>query len=185
LTKSLKYAKKKSMEGKIKTISAVIIILFILSFILSTNVEARSGCCSWHGGVCTYKCPDGINTGYKCCDGSSLSAKCAPYYSTCPLYIRGCTDPKAINYSARATTDNGSCKYPKPEPLSSEVLTEEEEPEPEPESVLEPESEYKPNYQTAQANDTQSSSSSWIWWVIVIGLVGLVGYNYGKKRNKK
>ncbi|MCK4554515.1 thermonuclease family protein [Candidatus Parcubacteria bacterium] len=47
--------------------------------------EARSGCCSWHGGVCSYKCPDGVNLGYACCDGTSLSAKCAPYYASCPL----------------------------------------------------------------------------------------------------
>jgi hypothetical protein len=37
------------------------------------NIEARSGCCSSHGGVC----------GCRCCDGTSLSAKCAPYYPSC------------------------------------------------------------------------------------------------------
>lgn len=37
------------------------------------QAEARSGCCSHHGGVC----------GCGCCDGSSLSAKCAPYYPWC------------------------------------------------------------------------------------------------------
>ena len=36
-------------------------------------VEARSGCCSHHGGVC----------GCGCCDGSSLSTTCAPYYPQC------------------------------------------------------------------------------------------------------
>lgn len=36
-------------------------------------VDARSGCCSWHGGVC----------GCGCCDGTSLSATCAPYYPQC------------------------------------------------------------------------------------------------------
>ncbi len=35
--------------------------------------EARSGCCSHHGGVC----------GCACCDGSPLSDICAPYYPNC------------------------------------------------------------------------------------------------------
>ena len=50
------------------------IFLLILFFTLSINgVEARSGCCSWHGGVC----------GCSCCDGTPLSATCAPYYPNC------------------------------------------------------------------------------------------------------
>jgi len=50
------------------------IFLLILFFTLSVNgVEARSGCCSWHGGVC----------GCSCCDGTALSATCAPYYPNC------------------------------------------------------------------------------------------------------
>lgn len=48
------------------------LIAFAL-FLLPTGVEARSGCCSWHGGVC----------GCECCDGTSLSDTCAPYYPEC------------------------------------------------------------------------------------------------------
>lgn len=44
-------------------------------FTLWTSLaQARSGCCSHHGGVCGCGC---------CCDGSGLSAKCAPYYPKC------------------------------------------------------------------------------------------------------
>ena len=50
-----------------------IVILFIAISFYASQAEARSGCCSWHGGVC----------GCRCCDGSSLSAKCAPYYPSC------------------------------------------------------------------------------------------------------
>src|SRR5437773_7290224 len=46
------------------------IILF--TFTLQT-VDARSGCCSHHGGVC----------GCGCCDGSPLSTICVPYYPEC------------------------------------------------------------------------------------------------------
>lgn len=49
-------------------------LLILFSFFLGINfAEARSGCCSWHGGVC----------GCSCCDGTSLSDKCAPYYPNC------------------------------------------------------------------------------------------------------
>ena len=49
-------------------------LIFSLAFFVSIDfVDARSGCCSHHGGVC----------GCRCCDGSSLSAKCAPYYPSC------------------------------------------------------------------------------------------------------
>ena len=61
----------------IKLIAISIVILFIFSFVLPQLAEARSGCCSWHGGVC----------GCRCCDGTSLSAKCAPYYPSCSSSI--------------------------------------------------------------------------------------------------
>ncbi len=48
-------------------------LLILLLFVSLTPVEARSGCCSSHGGVC----------GCRCCDGTPLSAKCAPYYPSC------------------------------------------------------------------------------------------------------
>ncbi len=72
------------MKEKIKTICLVIIVFFVFLIALSSTIEARQGCCSWHGGVCSYTCPDGINVGHMCCDGTSLSATCAPYYSSCP-----------------------------------------------------------------------------------------------------
>lgn len=50
----------------------LVAIVFSIGFITQI-VEAKSGCCSWHGGVC----------GCGCCDGTSLSAKCAPYYPQC------------------------------------------------------------------------------------------------------
>jgi len=51
----------------------VLFITLILCLVLTTNIEARSGCCSHHGGVC----------GCHCCDGTSLSTTCAPYYPSC------------------------------------------------------------------------------------------------------
>jgi hypothetical protein len=53
--------------------SLLIASLFVLFISIVQSVDARSGCCSHHGGVC----------GCGCCDGSSLSAICAPYYPEC------------------------------------------------------------------------------------------------------
>src|SRR5689334_20774748 len=56
-------------------------VVFIITcvFLFPKTVNARSGCCSHHGGVC----------GCGCCDGSSLSITCAPYYPECsqPVYV--------------------------------------------------------------------------------------------------
>jgi hypothetical protein len=56
----------------LKKILATILLGFVF-FANFTFVEARSGCCSHHGGVC----------GCGCCDGTSLSTTCAPYYPNC------------------------------------------------------------------------------------------------------
>lgn len=61
-------------KNRITTI--ILLSISILSLILlytPISAEARSGCCSHHGGVC----------GCRCCDGTPLSAKCAPYYPSC------------------------------------------------------------------------------------------------------
>jgi len=58
-----------------------------MTFLLVIQVvEARSGCCSWHGGVC----------GCGCCDGTPLSATCAPYYPQCNSQPK-VTAPKVIS----------------------------------------------------------------------------------------
>ena len=53
----------------------LLLTVFTIAAIFTTPniVEARSGCCSHHGGVC----------GCGCCDGSALSTTCAPYYPEC------------------------------------------------------------------------------------------------------
>ena len=57
-----------------KLCTKIIFIFFLFSLIfLPKNIEARSGCCSHHGGIC----------GCGCCDGTGLSATCAPYYPEC------------------------------------------------------------------------------------------------------
>ena len=51
------------------------LVLLFAAFVLAyaALAEARSGCCSHHGGVCDCRC----------CDGTALSTTCAPYYPTC------------------------------------------------------------------------------------------------------
>lgn len=56
-----------------KVLVTLLLFTFQLFFLNIPMAEARSGCCSHHGGVC----------GCGCCDGTSLSEKCAPYYPEC------------------------------------------------------------------------------------------------------
>lgn len=53
-----------------------VITIFIITFLIATSytpqTQARSGCCSYHGGVCENQC----------CDGTPLSDICAPFYLT-------------------------------------------------------------------------------------------------------
>lgn len=74
-----------------KILVCAFLLAFGLAVVLSYSAEARSGCCSHHGGVC----------GCMCCDGSSLSVKCAPYYPECTEY------PK---FKSSYTTDDVSEK---------------------------------------------------------------------------
>lgn len=86
----------------------VIAVSFILLFLFINTTQARSGCCSSHGGVC----------GCGCCDGTPLSSTCAPYYPSCgggwepqPPIIYGCTNPLSKNYKFTANRDDGSCIF--------------------------------------------------------------------------
>ena len=65
--------KKFIKKNLFKLVIAFCAIVIISWFYFPEIAGARSGCCSWHGGVC----------GCSCCDGTPLSAKCAPYYPQC------------------------------------------------------------------------------------------------------
>ncbi len=76
----------------------LILTIFVLVVVFgSINIaDARSGCCSWHGGVC----------GCGCCDGTSLSSTCAPYYPQCYLTYTAPITPKInINVNSDAYID--------------------------------------------------------------------------------
>lgn len=77
-------------------------LLFLLSFIVLllipiSNVDARRGCCSWHGGVCGC----GSNGRTICCDGTYSPTCTCGYYEPSPSlpsytiksyqYVAGCS----------------------------------------------------------------------------------------------
>jgi len=74
----------------------IIGLALLFSFSVSKDIQARSGCCSHHGGVC----------GCRCCDGSSLSVKCAPYYPSCsqPAYVVPTITKAPIVYTPNPST---------------------------------------------------------------------------------
>lgn len=82
----------------------LILTFLILLMIIPCSVEAKSGCCSYHGGVA------GCNSsGRQICNDGTLSPTC-----TCtPVvqYVYGCTDQNAKNYNSQATKNDGNCTY--------------------------------------------------------------------------
>lgn len=87
--------------GNLFLISALTLAL-IIPFFVPLTVEARSGCCSWHGGVC----------GCGCCDGTPLSATCAPYYPECGGGYSYPSIPSIPSCPSMSSYDSllGSCK---------------------------------------------------------------------------
>jgi hypothetical protein len=86
---------------KRKKLKALIVLTLasLLLFATIGDVGARKGCCSRHGGVCSYTCEHG-GIGYRCCDGTSLSGTCAPYYAFCSDY----TSPEVTTNDALSVT---------------------------------------------------------------------------------
>lgn len=97
-----------------KKIILFLLILSSTSFLLPKSVEARSGCCSHHGGVC----------GCGCCDGTSLSTTCAPYYPECsrPVYTAPVATKKPVIIAPIVTTS--PTKKPTPIPEVKSITTE-------------------------------------------------------------
>ena len=84
------------MQNQSKIFIIILLSVFIFAPFL---VNARSGCCSHHGGVC----------GCGCCDGTSLSATCAPYYPQCNGGDSGSNyTPPATNYNAGSNSGTPS-----------------------------------------------------------------------------
>lgn len=112
----------------------------LLFFSIPNISYARSGCCSWHGGVC----------GCQCCDGTPLSDTCAPYYP-------GCSQPVFIPPAAtkRPTVNTPTPSTPEPTSQPTEI--------PEVETIASPTSSSDANGETAQR-------SHFFDWVVGIGI---------------
>lgn len=92
-------------------IAFTILLFSLLVFAYPKPILARSGCCSWHGGVC----------GCGCCDGTPLSSTCAPYYPSCskPVYIVPTSTPTPI---PTATTTRTPTNTPTPTPTITPTM---------------------------------------------------------------
>lgn len=183
---------------------SILILFFSLffSFFLVNSVEARSGCCSHHGGVC----------GCDCCDGTPLSATCAPYYPNCnsdpvePEYIKEVNvGEEKINdvpvYKATAVINSVEANNPVVNPIfennqidkteAKEIIPLTEDPMP----VLNLQDTVKTekNIKTEQAplisvseNETNESDDNGFWGGLIFwGAVGYIIYLVKKKKDKK
>jgi hypothetical protein len=138
---------------------STLLIAFALIFNVADNVEARSGCCSHHGGVC----------GCGCCDGSSLSSTCAPYYPECnaPIPTQKPT-PKPTPIPTPKPSPKPSLS-PSPSPIPSPSVT--------PTSV-------PVSTPTVLGDKTSESGSSNWTTAIVASLVGAGAYHLATKGKK-
>lgn len=86
-----------------KKIFLILGVIYIT--IAATNVYARRGCCSHHGGV-----SGACRSGMQVCNDGSLSSSCeCESVSSSPAVVRGCTYYDSINYNPNANSDDGSC----------------------------------------------------------------------------
>ncbi len=138
------------------------LLAFVL-FVFSVNIaEARSGCCSHHGGVC----------GCGCCDGTSLSTTCAPYYPQCNGPI---STPKPTPKPTSIPTPN-----PSPKPTSTST------PSPLPTVSLSPKNVVVPTSPpTAQGSSTSESGSNNSMTAILASLLGVGAYRLVTKGKTK
>lgn len=149
---------------KLPDMKYVRILLFSLAlfFLVADNVEARSGCCSHHGGVC----------GCGCCDGTSLSTTCAPYYPQCngPISTPKPTPKPTVVPTRKASPKTTSTPIPTPKPS---VI-------PSPDAVVVPTS-------TPTVLGTTTSESEPNNWTtaIVASLVGAGAYRLVSNRKPK
>lgn len=87
-------------------LSIVLISTVGIYVLFPSVVEARSGCCSHHGGVC----------GCGCCDGTLLSTTCASYYPKCDSSSIRPTIKPPSKFSPTVRPSSGLYS-PKPTPI--------------------------------------------------------------------
>lgn len=146
------------MKKLIKIYFALIIVI-VFCFVWTMDLEARSGCCSHHGGVC----------GCHCCDGTSLSATCAPYYPSCSSSNSSAPKPTLAPVST-------------PQPTPKSQVKPELDPEPTPININTPKQENPQSSYTAQIQDKIDKSYNWIYWLI--GIISLGGIIWAWNRKK-
>jgi len=97
---------------KNKFILSTILVFTLFLTVTSKVVLSKSGCCSWHGGVCGCDSSVGRQT---CCDGT-YSPSCTCAYNPPPVYIpppppTATPTPIALNIQSTAVFNNGTCTY--------------------------------------------------------------------------
>lgn len=123
----------KFMHKKKLFFSLILTSIFSVSLLyIPPSIEARSGCCSHHGGV----------VGCGCGDGTPLSSTCAPYYPECssdtrdvekPSYVAPATVkpvPSPVLKKPVVVTSPQSTPTTKPSPTSKAVTSAKASPSP-------------------------------------------------------
>lgn len=92
-----------------KQLSLILITALIAVFLYPQAISARSGCCSWHSGVCG--CDSSVGR-QVCCDGT-YSPSCTCNYSPPRVYNTPTPTPTPLkmNINARYNYNEDACSY--------------------------------------------------------------------------
>ena len=158
---------KEKNQEKIFLLSLFLLIFIILPVF---SIEAKSGCCSHHGGVC----------GCQCCDGTSLSATCAPYYPQCSSpTVQPEEQPTQITPQPLDMPSSQPEQEPAQtiqEPLSTESSQTEQVKSSQTENYS-----IDQNQLTAELPKEGNRGSAWLW-IIGLGVLGYIFYRLIKKK---
>jgi hypothetical protein len=153
------------MSFWVKKLLLFSIIAILAIFFMSSNALARSGCCSWHDGVCGCDTSVGRQV---CCDGT-YSPTC-----TCTYY------PQKQYYSPTPTPRPTSTPTPKPTLTPTPTPDKTSIPIDTPTLSPEVKGESTENIQSVEKSEDSDSGI-----LLPLGALGLAGYWLYKKRIKK
>jgi hypothetical protein len=144
-----------------KRLTIIILVVFLSIFASFGTINAKSGCCSWHGGVS--HCDTSV--GRQVCNDGTYSPSCTCAKVSIPRIYCGDSSCNGTEKCSTCSIDCGACPIPM---VSPQINTTNNLP--------------NQNSGVVAGASTEKSSSSWIWWILGMIGVGVVGYKIGKNK---
>jgi len=141
-----------------KRLIIIILVVFLSIFASFRIIDAKSGCCSWHGGVS--HCDTSV--GRQVCNDGTYSPSCTCAKVSIPRIYCGDNSCNGTENCFSCPRDCGECSIPKIDTTNTNPPDQ--------------------NTGIVAGASTEKSSSNWIWWILGVVGVGMVAYKIGKKK---